>query len=549
MKQRLGALVIHRTWRWWVALLWAAALVLLFTHLGDLPLRDWDESLVARVAEEISLRPFPENLLPTLWGEPYLNKPPLLHGLIAAVISLWHAGSGADLGRQLPPEWLVRAVPAACSSLIVPLVAMVQWRLRPGNRLAAVCTAAVALTLWPLMRHGRLAMLDGTLISAMALQWWALLSLPRQPRPLDQCRWGVIAGLAGSVILLMKAPASFPLLVGACLLLAFEQPWRLRQWLPFLGWIAVGLLPGVLWHGWHLLERGPDALTMWSGQGMARLVSEIEGHSGGVMVPVTQVLEGGWPWLALWPLAMLQALGQRRERWGYWVLGLTVLTAAAVLPLHTQMPWYSHLLWPAFVVAVGPVLAELIERKLDQPLWWNRCLRWLPCFWILAGALILGLQGRLGVPATITLPAALALLVGGGLLLARERRLRRLGLLAMVVLLWCALFNLFSSRVWLWELNEAWAVPPVVASIQALPQAPEPPKVLWLGDDRPSLNWYLGQELISGRQARRELHKGNNPVLVLSFKDPSTSTRDCTRLEPGSSDEAGSPLLFRCEHR
>jgi len=29
-----------------VALLWAAALVLLFTHLGDLPLRDWDESLV-----------------------------------------------------------------------------------------------------------------------------------------------------------------------------------------------------------------------------------------------------------------------------------------------------------------------------------------------------------------------------------------------------------------------------------------------------------------------------------------------------------------------
>lgn len=55
---------------------------------------------------------------------------------------------------------------------------------------------------------------------------------------------GVIAGLAGSVILLLKAPASVPLLVGACVLLAFEQRWRLRQWLPLLGWIAVGLLPG-----------------------------------------------------------------------------------------------------------------------------------------------------------------------------------------------------------------------------------------------------------------------------------------------------------------
>ena len=546
---RFGAFVIRRSWRWWVALLWAAALVLLFTHLGDLPLRDWDESLVARVAEEISLRPFPENLLPTLWGEAYLNKPPLLHGVIAAVISLWHAGSGADLGRQLPPEWLVRAVPAACSSLVVPLVAMVQWRLRPGDRLSAVCTAAVALTLLPLMRHGRLAMLDGTLISAMALQWWALLSLPRQPRSLDSRRWGVIAGLAGSVILLLKAPASFPLLVGACLLLALEQRWRLRQWLPLLGWIAMGLLPGVLWHGWHLLERGPDALTMWSGQGMARVVSEIEGHSGGLLVPVMEVLEGGWPWLALWPLAMLRAAAERRERWGFWALGFTALTAAAVLPLRTQLPWYSHLLWPAFVLAVGPVLAELIERKGVEPLWWSRFLRWVPCFWILGGASILILQGQLGVPATITIPAGLALLLGGWLLLAREQRLRRLGALALVGLLWLALLNLLSSRSWLWELNETWAVQPLAASINALPQTSKASRVLWLGDERPSLDWYLGQELISGRQARRELRRGDHEFLILSFKDPSTPASTCTLERRASQQQPEAPDLFRCKHR
>ena len=545
----MGAVVIRRSWRWWVALLWVGALVLLFTHLGGVPLRDWDESLVARVAEEISQRPFPDNLLPTLWGDPYLNKPPLLHGLIAAAIGLWHGGSGSELGRQLPPEWLVRAVPAACSSLIVPLVAMVQWRLRPGDRLAAVCSAAVALTLLPLMRHGRLAMLDGSLISAMALQWWALLSLPRQPRPVDQRRWGVIAGLAGSAILLLKAPASLPLLAGACALLAFEQRWRLRQWLPLLGWIAVGLLPGVLWHGWHLLERGPEALTMWGGQGMARVVSAIEGHNGGLLVPVVEVLEGGWPWLALWPLAMLRAVGQRRERWGFWALGLTALTAAAVLPLRTQLPWYSHLLWPSFVLAVGPLLAELIERQAEPRLWLSRCLRWVPGFWLLGGASILVLQGQLGVPTTITIPAALALLVGGWLLLARELRVRRLGAMALVVLLWWALLNLFSSRVWLWELQEAWAVQPVAASIQAMPQKPQPPRVVWLGDERPSLDWYLGQELITGRAARRELRRGDHEFLVLSFKNPSTAASQCTRVGKASQQQPEAPDLFRCQRR
>jgi 4-amino-4-deoxy-L-arabinose transferase-like glycosyltransferase len=532
-----------------VVLLWLASLVLLFTHLGALPLRDWDESLVARVAEEISLRPFPQNLLPTLWGDPYLNKPPLLHGLIAAVIGLWRSGSGAEMARQLPPEWLVRSVPAACSSLIVPLVAMVQWRLRPGDRLAAVCSAAVALTLLPLMRHGRLAMLDGSLISAMALQWWALLSLPRQPGPRSQCRWGVIAGLAGSAILLLKAPASLPLLLGACGLLALEQRWRLRHWLPLLGWIAVGLLPGLLWHGWHLLERGPEALTMWGGQGMARVVSELEGHSGGLLVPVLEVLEGGWPWLALWPLAMLRAVDQRRERWGFWSLGFTVLTAAAVLPLRTQLPWYSHLLWPSFVLVVAPLLAELIQRQADQRLWWTRCLRWVPGFWFLGGASILVMQGQLGVPAMIAIPAALALLVGGWLLMARELRFRRLGAMALVVLLWWALLNLFASRLWLWELQETWAVKPVAASIKLISQKPQPLRVLWLGDERPSLDWYLGQELITGRPARRELHRGDHELLVLSFNEPSTAASQCAHLLKASQQQTAVPDLYRCHRR
>lgn len=534
-------------WRWWVGLLWVGALVLLLTHLGGVPLRDWDEALVARVAEEISLRPFPTNLLPTLWGEPYLNKPPLLHGLIAVAIQIWRGSHGPELTRLVPPEWLVRLVPALCSSLIVPLVALVQWRLRPGDRLTAVCSAAVALTLLPLMRHGRLAMLDGSLISAMTLQWWALLSLPSQPQPAEQRRWGLIAGLAAAAILLLKAPLSLPLLLGACLLLALEKRWTWHQWLPLLGWIGIGLLPGLLWHGWHWLARGPEALTMWGGQGMARLVSQVEGHSGGVIVPVVEVLEGGWPWLVLWPLAMAASLQQRRERWGFWVLGFTLLTAVPVLALRTQLPWYSHLLWPSFVLAVAPLFAALIQRQPVIGPRWDQLLAVLPWFWILVGLLVFALSVRLPVPATVTLPVSLALLIGGGLLLAPQRRLRRSGAALFVALLWTALLSLLSSNVWLWELQETWSVQPPAAWINAGPVAAKSPQILLLGDERPSLNWYVGRELVSGRQARRALHHDRGELLVLSQQDPSNAALHCQVIHSAVPSDSAAPALFRCE--
>lgn len=533
--------------RGWVALLWLGALVLLFTHLGGVPLRDWDEALVARVAEEISLRPFPANLLPTLWGEPYLNKPPLLHGLIAAAIQLWRGSAEPEALRQVPPEWLVRAVPALASSLIVPLVAMVQLRLRPADRLAVICTAAVALTLLPVMRHGRLAMLDGSLISAMTMQWWALLSLPQQPTSRQLRRFGLIAGLAGSAILLLKAPAGLPLLLGAGGLLALEQRRSLQQWWPLAAWIGMGLLPGLLWHSWHLWERGPDALRMWGDQGLARVVSAIEGHQGGLIVPVIEVLEGGWPWLALWPLAMLQAWWGRRQRWGYWVLGFTVLTAAVVLPLRTQLPWYSHLFWPSFALAVGPLVAQLIRREPLAPPWWARAVRWVPLLWVLAGALLLALQAALRLPATVGIPAGLGLVVGGTLLMADSQRLRRWGAGGLVLLLWAALLGLFASPIWLWELQESWAVAPVAAWVrQEWGRQKQPPNLLVLGDQRPSLDWMLGREVPAGRRARRQLRSARSNQLVLSFKDPSHDQRRCkvVQIAPRTSPQA--PNLYRC---
>ena len=64
-----------------------AAAVLALIGLGDLPLRDFDEATVARVALELRHGLGEAPLMPTLWEQPYLNKAPGLHSLIALVIS------------------------------------------------------------------------------------------------------------------------------------------------------------------------------------------------------------------------------------------------------------------------------------------------------------------------------------------------------------------------------------------------------------------------------------------------------------------------------
>jgi 4-amino-4-deoxy-L-arabinose transferase-like glycosyltransferase len=527
-------------------LLWLASLALLLIGLGGPPLRDWDEGIVARVSLELSQMPWPQRLWPTYWGEPYLNKPPGLHLLVAAAIDAWRGLTDAP---ALPPAWLLRLVPALISSLLVPLLALLQWRLRPGDRLTALLTGAIALTLLPLARHGHLLMLDGSQLVAMTLLWWAVLGIGRS-RPLAH---SLVAGLATSALLLLKAPVALPMLAGTLLLRLLEPGRRRLPWAVMAVGLALGLLPGLAWHGGHLLVRGPDALQMWLGQGFARVGAAIEGNSGGPLTPILEVLEGGWPWLPLWPFGLALAWGQRRSRAGLWCLGLTVLTAVLVLPLQTQLPWYSLLLWPPFALVCAPMLAWLVRREQSGRPPGAALLARVPRLWTLlgtvlllagllaAGGVMLTRQGLLaaalatGMPsggtsaAGILLAASVprdaaasgltasglalassplsslapsALLLGSGLLLgglwlcSAERLRRRQGLGLLLLADWLALALLFASPLWLWELNETWPMADGLALLQGADAGRDGGEVrLWRQGERPSLSWYAGQRI------------------------------------------------------
>jgi 4-amino-4-deoxy-L-arabinose transferase-like glycosyltransferase len=465
-------------------LLWALTLLLWLPWLGNQPLRDWDEGLVATVArstwQQVVQGQLPlDGLIAYKWDAAYLNKPPGLHWLIGGAVH--------NLGEA---DWVVRLVPCLLSSLAVPLIYWLRCGLNPTPATPdarrqrdrrALMAALILMTLLPMARHGRLAMLDGTLVSCSLLLWSGWITSRTTP-------WhALLAGLGGSGVLLLKPPA----LLGFLLIALAISLWERRPWrTPALGWFGLGLLPGIGWHGLHLHQRGADALVMWGGQGLGRITEVVGENQGAWVMPITEVLEGGWPWLLLLPTGLAWAWRHRQQSSGRWELGLLIGSAALVLPLRTQLPWYSHLLWAPIALLCGEGLAQLLQT--GKP-------RWLSWGFQLLGVLSLVLAGLASLfastnqlPIAALLLAGLGLLIGGAGLHGASLRSRHRGLVAVLVGWGLALLMLWQSQLWLWELNESWDPRPIAGQIR---QLPDDAVVVLKGPTRPSLGWYAGREL------------------------------------------------------
>lgn len=515
----------------WVGLvgLGILAAVLAVIGLGDQPLRDFDEATVARVALELRHGLGEAPLLPTLWGEPYLNKAPGLHGLIAVLIRL------TTPAQDLPAEWVIRLTPALLSCLVVPIGGWLQWTLRPGDRSSALATSVILLSLLPVARHGRLAMLDGTQLTAMAMLWLAVVQLHSSRR---SGLWGLITGLMASTMLLLKAPLLVPCVVAAGIALLWGEEWKHWRLAPSFTGVLIGLLPGVGWHLWHASVRGGQAFWLWGGDGAGRvLLDPGEGSDLGWRVPAIEILEGGWPWLPLVPIALIWAWQSRHSRWGRWSVATLIILAGAIFPLRTQLPWYSHPLWLPLALLSAPLLAWLVERptpfnSLTPPPGRSLISR-LPLVWGGLGVLLLliGLSTLTPIAHGLTPYRPLALVLGlgwgagGWWLRSNTSHKRRIGVISLVGGNVAALALLFHSPLWLWELNESWSVKPVAA----LASERRGDDLRLKGyDERPSLNWYAQQRIqrFKGDPGWRLSDKPQEDCQILSRTGPWTLA-DC----------------------
>ena len=331
-------------------------------------------------------------------------------------------------------------------------------------------------------------------------------------------------------MLLLKAPLLVPAAAAAGLALVWGQEWR--RWnnrMTALIGVLLGLAPGIGWHLWHAHIRGSQALWLWGGDGAGRVLLDAgEGSDLGWRVPVIEVLEGGWPWLPLLPFALVWAWRWRQSRWGRWSLACLLTLAGAILPLRTQLPWYSHPLWLPIALLCAPLLVWLVEWPFSSksaPESPNPPCRWLllrlPMFWCGLGLLLLllwlssfsSIGSSLGPYRGLAGLLGLGWCGGGWWLRSGAPQRRRLGVISLSCGNVAALALLFHSPQWLWELNETWPVQPVAALARANPGD----EIKLKGyDERPSLNWYAEQRIqrFKGGPGRRLSDKAQKDCIT-----------------------------------
>lgn len=284
-------------WLWGLSLL-LAALVLYCVNLGDLPLRDWDEGLVAQVAREMARSTDSSWLFPSIAGQPYLNKPPLVHVLIA---NAFHFG-GVN-------EWTARLPGAILTALSVPLLYGLGRELF-HRRTPAAFAALVYLTWLPVVRQGRLAMLDGAILCFLLMTVWCLLRSRRNSR------YAIGIGIGLGLICLTKG-IMLGLLMGgiAIAFLAWDTPRLLK--LPYLwGGIVLGAVPIALWYAAQWQEYGFAFVDRnLIDQTFSRIWTSVEDNGGAPWYYLLEVVKNGFPWVLFLPIALKRTWENRNLSW------------------------------------------------------------------------------------------------------------------------------------------------------------------------------------------------------------------------------------------
>jgi 4-amino-4-deoxy-L-arabinose transferase-like glycosyltransferase len=484
---------------WMLAFLFVAILIF-GVNLGGVPLRDWDEGIVGQVGREIWGGRL-NWLYPTIGGMPYLNKPPLIHWLIGLCFAI----GGVS-------EWTARFIPAMLTASSVPLIYAIARELFP-KRTIAIFSTLVYLTLMPVVRHGRLAMLDGAVLCFLLLAIWCLL---RSRRDL---RYALPAGIAFGLICLTKG-IMLGLLLGAIgfLFLVWDTP-RLLTSGYLWGGLAIGIFPVAAWYFAQWLHYGQHFINAnLVNQSFRRIWEPVGNHKGDPWYYLLEILESAWPWQLFW----LQGLRLNWENrsfagpkliliWsGFYILAISVM--------NTKLPWYILPVYPAFALAVGSYLAEVweqmdvpedtvkdeAENKAEESFDTLSCLPHPAILALLAVVAVAGclyFRGlvRLGGQSSpierdlqlMLIFVALTMIITAWLLHRKDRQF-------LLVLIWGTYVSLLvfvASDNWVWELTEDYPVKPIAEIVrQGTPAGKEVFTSHRL--PRPSLNFYSNRQVI-----------------------------------------------------
>jgi len=468
----------QNTWteRLIVIALLVAGLLVFTLNLGSLPLRDWDEGTVAQVSREILQAPANSDrwLFPTLWEQPYLNKPPLIHDLIALS---YRWGGVNETAARIPSALLMAVSVPFTYALGKELFLM---------RQPALFSALIYLTTLPLVRHGRLAMLDGAVVCFTILLMWSVL---RSRRDL---RWCLGIGISLSLIGLTKGIIAILLGGIAFIFLAWDTP-RLFRSIYFWSGLIIGCVPVLSWYtlqGLHYQDGFVE--TAIFSQSFSRLWRAVDNNGGPPWYYLQRLLHF-LPWLIFSFSGLHLAWKNQIWSWSKLILVWSGVYFLVITFMSTKLPWYILPLYPALALAGGRMLTEIFRypRELPYPRSWGMLLLFLGGLGFAASIYFGVTEDNSKELVIITLAVALTTGVSGALVLRRDPQFINLLGWGMYV----SLLLFVSSSHWLWELNEAYPVKPVAMLIRDQVPA-EAPIYTSFDYERPSLNFYAQKRVL-----------------------------------------------------
>ncbi|MBE9239776.1 ArnT family glycosyltransferase [Synechocystis salina] len=482
--------------RKYLLLLTAAALVLAIAGLGNVALRDFDEGYYATTAQDTYLRG--DWRFPTYLGQPFLSKPPLITWL---VMGSYHLLGISEFSSRLPL--------ALGSALAVPLLYLVGKEIFSTPK-AALWSSSVLLTLLPTARLGRLTMLDGVINTCLLWSLFCLLKGRKQPH------WLAGMGIGLGLIALAKGL----LVLALTMLLGILILWLgageiFKRWQFWLG-LAIGFAP-VLW--WYQLQFAQYGETFWQihfeFHSFNRVTQELEGNTGPPWYYLLEIAKYTAPWLFFLVPAMVMTIKQWRQDWAKVAIIFGFGFLAIISAMGTKLPWYVLPCYPFFALMGGHYLADLQNRQRYP----------LLIGYLLAFTAGVGLVGGLYAGFTERRPViiimGLVLFVGVGWSARQYLNHSAKFVKTLVVSLYVTLLFLFSSPLWNWEVNEAFAVKPVGELIkQAAPVST--PVYTSFAYSRPSLDFYGDRQVIAMNDDQlRAMAKEGNYLLL----DPEAQTR------------------------
>lgn len=478
-----------------------ATIVLYTWNLGDLPLRDWDEGIVAGVARNI-WRAESHSLTwlhPTInYGDPYWNKPPLIHWSIALAYRLFGVS-----------EWSTRIFPALISAGSVPLLYLIGREIFVA-RSTALISASVYLTLLPAVRHGRVAMLDGAIACGFCLAIWCLLRGRRDRR------WLLGTGLAIGAVCLTKG-IMMGVLVGVIVVLfvAWDYP-KLLGGFSLWSSFALGIVPAIAWYALQYLHYGTQFLGISLGtQTFNRIWEPASNVSSPPWYYLLEIAKYSLPWLVFLPYGIKLAFSNRHLSWSKLALTWSGIYLLAVSLMATKLPWYIIPLYPGLSLLIGASLDRAWKKKI-APYFWRISLSLLSLIcWIVSVYYgLISKSPELNL-AVILIVVAFSFTSASVLLWLHSRYF----IPAIVGGFYLALLLLFNSNHWLWELNEAFLVKPVA---QMLKQSTPPQKNIYTTYHslRPSLEFYSDRVVIPASDEQvKQYWREIEPIYLLVDRD------------------------------